>query len=123
MARYSGKNRVSDETRAEAAKLARGTQAPGQTKAQTRLIEQGIERGIDLYKKQQKEKARALDRQAREQRRRAGADHDPQTAPAPEQIAQPPPRPGPRRQWLPWLLLGLTWAGIAAQWVLRNAGP
>jgi len=37
-------------------KIARGTQRPAQTKEQTRLIAQGIQKGIELYKKQQKKK-------------------------------------------------------------------
>jgi len=52
----------SQQTQEEALKIARGTQRPAQTKEQTRLIAQGIQKGIDLYKKQQKEKARDLNR-------------------------------------------------------------
>lgn len=50
------------ETQQEALKIAKATQKPGQTKEQTRLIAQGIEKGIALYKKQQKERARAADK-------------------------------------------------------------
>lgn len=120
MARYSGKKQVSEETRSEAMKLARGTQVPGQTKAQTTLIAQGIERGIDLYKKQQKQKARAQDRRQRELRRQAAPDtgrHDP---------AEPAPASAPGRarfaRLLPWLLLALTWTGIAVAWALGVVG-
>jgi len=42
----------------EALRIAKGTQAPGQNKNQTKLIAKGIEKGIALYKKQEKEKAR-----------------------------------------------------------------
>ena len=52
----------SQQTQEEALKIARGTQRPAQTKEQTRLIAQGIQKGIELYKKQQKEKARDLNR-------------------------------------------------------------
>ena len=52
----------SQQTQEEALKIARGTQRPAQTKEQTRLIAQGIQKGIDLYKRQQKEKARALNK-------------------------------------------------------------
>lgn len=44
-------------------KIAKATQKPAQTKEQTKLIAQGIEKGIALYKKQQKEKAREADKQ------------------------------------------------------------
>lgn len=46
----------------EALSVAKNIQAPGQTKAQTRLIAKGIEKGIAAYKQQQKAKARELDR-------------------------------------------------------------
>ena len=52
----------SPQTQEDALKIARGTQRPAQTKEQTRLIAQGIQKGIDHYKKQQKEKARELNR-------------------------------------------------------------
>lgn len=54
--------KISEETKAEAMKIARGTQKPGQTKEQTKLIAQGIEKGIAEYKKQQKVKARERDK-------------------------------------------------------------
>ena len=62
MARYSKKEQVSEETKTEALQVARATQKPGQTKAQTKLIAQGIQKGIEHYKKQQKSKARELDK-------------------------------------------------------------
>ena len=39
----------SQQTQEEALKIARGAQRPAQTKEQTRLIAQGIQKGIDLY--------------------------------------------------------------------------
>jgi len=63
MARYSKKQAaVSVETQNDALKMAKATQKPGQTKEQTKLIAQGIQKGIDLYKKQQKEKSRELNK-------------------------------------------------------------
>ena len=49
----------------EAERMAKSIQAPGQTKEQTKLIAKGIEKGIALYKQQQKAKARELDRAKR----------------------------------------------------------
>lgn len=117
MARYSGKKQISEETQNEAMRLAKGTQSPGQTKAQTRLIAKGIERGIDLYKKEHKEKARALDRRQREKHRHEEHARDTPGA----NPAAAAPRSARRHQWLAWLLLGLTWAGIGAFWVLNAA--
>jgi len=63
MARYSKTHtQVSVETQNDALKMAKATQKPGQTKEQTKLIAQGIQKGIDLYKKQQKEKSRELNK-------------------------------------------------------------
>ena len=62
MSRYSKKPAPSPETREEAMKIAKGTQKPGQTKEQTKLIAQGIQKGIDQYKKKQKAKTREIDK-------------------------------------------------------------
>lgn len=110
MARYSGKKQVSEQSRLEAMAIAKGTQSAGQTKEQTRLIAKGIERGIDIYKKQQKEKARELDRRLRAQRQ-APIDAGKSEPAAPAATAPEAPA---RNALLPWLLLGLTWAGIVA---------
>jgi hypothetical protein len=95
----------SQQTQEEALKIAKGTQRPAQTKEQTRLIAQGIQKGIDLYKKQQKEKARDLDRKlkkisSQKQQSIESDDHELQ-----ERIVY-------RQHWLPWLLLLLTWLGV-----------
>ena len=62
MAKTAKKPAISAETKEEALKIAKATQKPEQTKEQTRLIAMGIQKGIDQYKKQQKTKARDLDR-------------------------------------------------------------
>ena len=95
----------SQQTQEEALKLAKGTQRPAQTKEQTRLIAQGIQKGIDLYKKQQKEKTRDLNRKLKKissQKEQSIESDDHETQ---EKIVC-------RQNWLPWLLLFLTWLGI-----------
>jgi len=54
---------ISKETQQDALKVAKSIQKPGQSKEQTKLIAQGIEKGISEYKKQQKVKARERDKQ------------------------------------------------------------
>jgi hypothetical protein len=61
------KTPISIETQDEAMKIAKSIQKPGQTKEQTKLVAQGIEKGIALYKKQQKEKARQLSKAKKKQ--------------------------------------------------------
>ena len=56
---------ISAETVAESLRLARATQVAGQSKEQTQLIAQGIQKGIAEYKRAQKTKQRAADRAVR----------------------------------------------------------
>ncbi len=102
MSRYSKKQTVSPEIQSEASKIARGNQRPGQTKEQTRLIALGIEKGIDLYKKQQKAKARELDKRLKTVRSIADPVAEVE---AKDRIVY-------RQHWLPWLLLVLTWLAV-----------
>ena len=54
--------KISKQARAEALKIARGTQRPGQKKEQTKLIAQGVEKGIAEFRKREKAKARERDK-------------------------------------------------------------
>lgn len=103
MSRYSKKQTPSPETREEAMKIAKGTQKPGQTKEQTKLIAQGIQKGIDQYKKKQKAKAREIDKKlkAAQTLNEAGGQAGTET------------RIVYKQHWLPWLLLALSWVGVA----------
>jgi len=112
MSRYKKHPQPSPETRDEAMKIARGTQRPGQTKEQTKLIAQGIQKGIDLYKKQQKAKSRELDRQRNNQSRKKSDQ---------EADLQKPGRIRYRQHWLPWLLLVITWLAITFYLVFFNS--
>lgn len=97
----------SPQTQEEALKIAKSTQRPAQTKEQTRLIAQGIQQGIDLYKRQQKEKARELNKQ-RKKLAKQKAHTAEQAEDDVEQIIVY------QQHWLPWLLLALTWLGVGA---------
>ena len=108
MPRYSKKPKVSEQTKDEAMKIARGTQRPGQTKEQTRLIAQGIQKGIDQYKKQQKAKARELDKKLR--KASSPTEHGTPTYEAENDRSSPG---GNRSAMLPWVLLVLSWVGFA----------
>ena len=94
-------------------RIARGTQRPGQTKEQTKLIAQGIQKGIDRYKKQQKAKARELDRQ-RSKKSTERSQHTNAGTQKPDVIRY-------RQHWLPWLLLVITWLSIALYFVFLDA--
>ncbi|MBA1443848.1 MAG: DUF2956 domain-containing protein [Gammaproteobacteria bacterium] len=113
MAKYSKKAQVSDETRDEAMKIARGTQKPGQTKEQTKLIAQGIKKGIDLYKKQHKVKARELDKKLK--KATASAAPEPMQA---EAVVETTPA---KNSWLPWILLLISW-GLFGVYFFQSNG-
>ena len=92
--------------------IARGTQRPGQTKEQTKLIAQGIQKGIEQYKKKQNAKARELDKKLK----RASAGQAQDTA-STEDTAEVAPV---KRNLLPWALLIISWIGFAAYIVLMK---
>ena len=114
VSRFSKNRPISPEVADEAVRIARGTKQPGQTKEQTRLVVKGIRKGIEQYKKQQKTKARELDKKLKSVARQqslvaSGKTADPATR-DPDSIST---IPGSARSWLPWILLGMTWMGIA----------
>ena len=110
MAKTARKPNISDQTKDEAMKVARATQRPGQTKEQTRLIAQGIQKGIDQYKKQQKAKARELDKKLKRVKRQANNSESVVTEPR-EVVVY-------RQHWLPWGLLAASWAGMAIYFLI-----
>ncbi|WP_221895947.1 DUF2956 domain-containing protein [Bathymodiolus japonicus methanotrophic gill symbiont] len=107
MSRYSKKQQVSPETQDESLKIAKATQRPGQTKEQRKLIAQGIQKGIDLYKKQQKEKSRELNKKLKQVKGKLNQfDENLEVKPDAEVIY--------RQSFLAWILLLLSWGGFAA---------
>jgi len=105
VARRTKSYQSSEATHDEAVRIARGTQRPGQTKEQTRLIAQGIRKGIEQYKKQQSARARELDRNIKKVRQQCPPDGTPAIE-VQEKVIY-------RQHWLPWLLLVLSWIAVA----------
>jgi hypothetical protein len=105
MAKSSQKKRVSDQTKEDAMKVALGTQKPGQTREQTRLIAQGIQKGIEQYKKKQGEKKRELDKKLKKASARVAAPEPSVDTVAVTDDVKP--------NKLPWVLLLLSWSGFA----------
>jgi len=116
MARNKSKQSAVSVSEEEARKIARGTQQPGQTKEQTRLIAQGIRKGIEQYKKQQSAKARDLDRNLKKVQRQLSAD----SAPVSPAVHEEEKRAAPTKSVLPWSLLLLTWIGIVVYLLLMS---
>ncbi len=99
------KSSISPQIQAEAMKIANANQKPGQSKAQTKLIAQGIEKGIAQYKKQQKEKARQADKQ---KKRHSKTKQEQQAVSLPNDETSSPV-PSTHNAYLPWGLLGISW--------------
>jgi len=108
MSRYSKKENVSPETRSDAMKVARANQRPGQTKEQTRLIAQGIQKGIDQYKKQHKAKLREMDKRLKTTQLKTSSANETEFQ---QQTAN-------RQHWLPWFLLAFSWLGAGLYFYL-----
>jgi hypothetical protein len=110
MTRHVKRHPPSEATQDEALRIARGTQRPGQTKEQTRLIAQGIQKGIEHYKKQQSARARELDKNLKKVKQRA-ASPETHEIEVQDKIVY-------RQHWLPWVLLVLSWIAMAAYWLV-----
>lgn len=104
MAKY--KNEVSQEVIVEADKIAKATQRPGQTKEQTKLIAQGIQKGIEQYKKSHKSKSRELNKKLKTLK--INRSKETRT----EEAESQPESSGYKQALIlitPWILLGLSW--------------
>ena len=109
MAKY---DKISPETQQEAMKVARANQKPGQTKEQTQLIAQGIQKGIDEYKKQMKARAREASRQKKLQARAKQpqqGEHEEESEIDVIEVSRQHP--------LPWALLVLSWRVFGCAWI------
>ncbi len=102
----------SPETQQEAMKIAKATQKPGQTKEQTKLIAQGIEKGIALYKKQQKQKSREADK-AKKKASKLKTTQTSEVSEGTQEVNQQVAAPKSSNV-LPWVLLIASWIGFAA---------
>jgi hypothetical protein len=110
MAEHAKRHQISEATQGEAMRIARGTQRPGQTKEQTKLVAQGIQKGIEQYKKQQSAKSRELDKKHKQAKQKV-THPDARENKIQEKVIY-------KRHWLPWVLLILTWLAIAAYWFI-----
>lgn len=97
-------------------KVALATQKQGQTKEQTKLIAQGIEKGIALYKKQQKEKSRQADKAKKRalqlKRTAQNREEEPAQIETSSSLVL--------TSWLPWALLIVSWLGFISYLVLKG---
>jgi len=103
--------KISKQARAEALKITRGIQRPGQKKEQTKLIAQGIEKGITEFRKREKAKARERDKL-----RKKALKEPKSTQPQAEQTQDVQTQKSALwSAWVPWLLLLASWAYFLIQ--------
>ncbi|WP_373433034.1 DUF2956 domain-containing protein [Vibrio anguillarum] len=106
----------SEQTQQQAMKVALATQKQGQTKEQTKLIAQGIEKGIALYKKQQKEKSRQADKAKKRalqlKKTAQNTEEEPVHIETSSSLVS--------TSWLPWALLIVSWLGFISYLVLKG---
>ena len=103
--------KISNQARAEALKIARGTQRPGQKKEHTKLIAKGIEKGISEFRKAEKAKARERDKL----RKKALNKTDPIQPQAEKEQDIQTRKTASWSVWIPWLLLLASWAYFLIQ--------
>lgn len=104
--------KISPQTQDEAMMAAKATQRPGQTKEQTKLIAQGIEKGIAHYKKQQKGKSRELNKKLNKASQQL-------TVSDKEKNVGIQCATGNKKAILPWVLLSISWAGFVVFFIMR----
>lgn len=95
-------NQASDETIEEALAIAKKTQKQGQSKEQTRLIAQGIQKGIAEYKKTAKAKQRQADQAKKKLQKQKEAQKQQEQTINAEPISN-------KNNPLPWGLLIASW--------------
>ncbi|MCE0555591.1 DUF2956 domain-containing protein [Motilimonas sp. E26] len=87
---------------------------------QTKLIAQGIQKGIEEYKKRNKEKARELDKQKRKLQQAKSTLEQEQTNPTISNETLPTQPTTAKQSVLPWLLLAISWLGFAGYFFLLH---
>ena len=112
MAKYSKNSASAEKTAEEALQIARGTQKPGQSKDQTRLIAQGIQKGIEQYKKQHAAKKRDLDKKLKKVV--ASGSHESTSDEMDVEMVSG------QSNKLPWILLILSWLGFGIFYFLTR---
>jgi hypothetical protein len=92
------------DIRAEALKIANSIKVEGQTTAETKAIATGIQRGMELFLRQQSEKTRDLDKRVKKVKQLTTKLTQDKSADEKEEITIV--KPSPR---LPWILLAASW--------------
>ena len=93
------------DLRVDALKIVNTIKTEGQTPIETKAIANGIQRGMEMFLRQQSEKARDLDKRSKKVKQLAN-----QLAQQQADDGQEEPETPATQSRLPWVLLGLSWA-------------
>lgn len=93
------------DIRTEAAKIANRLKTEGQTPIETKAIANGIQRGMEMFLRQQSEKTRDLDKRTKKVKQLANQLTQQKTEDGAEEIVVIQNKPV-----LPWVLLAASWA-------------
>lgn len=92
------------DIRAEALKIANTVKSEGQTPVETKAIANGIQRGMELFLRQQSEKTRELDKRSKKVKQLANQLTAQKSDDEDESVIITPKQPQ-----LPWVLLAISW--------------
>ena len=105
------------DIRAEALKIANTIKTEGQTTIETKAIANGIQRGMELFLRQQSEKSRDLDKRVKKVKQLATQLTQEKAADTKEEIETTQAAPK-----LPWVLLAVSWGFFLVLAVAKNLG-
>jgi hypothetical protein len=93
------------DLRAEALKIANTIKTEGQTPVETKAIANGIQRGMEMFLRQQSEKTRELDKRVKKVKQLSNQ----LTQQKPDEGKEEETTYAPTQPRLPWVLLALSW--------------
>lgn len=93
------------DIRTEALKIANTIKSEGQTPVETKAIANGIQRGMELFLRQQSEKTRDLDKRVKKVKKLSNQLAQQQADDGQEEIVITS-----KQSMLPWILLAVSWA-------------
>jgi hypothetical protein len=105
------------DIRAEALKIANTIKTEGQTTMETKAIANGIQRGMELFLRQQSEKSRDLDKRVKKVKQLATQLTQEKSADTKEEIETTQPSPK-----LPWVLLAVSWGVFLTLFAVKDIG-
>lgn len=98
------KQKDARDFRAEALKIANTIKTEGQTPVETKAIANGIQRGMELFLRQQSEKTRELDKRVKKVKQLSNQLTQQKPSDEKEKTLDKP-----MQSRLPWVLLALSW--------------